>query len=140
MSRKLLNFFNELVTIAVALVLLLMGAYSGYALWDNERIYASAENVQADMIRLKPEVVVEETEEGWTGPSFEQLLAINPDVRGWVSTSAKSERSTTPPGATPRASRAPTGQKKNSVRNSSGRATSVAQPATGRIRRAWSTA
>lgn len=79
MARLFLNTVNSLVSLALVLVLCLAGAYSAYALWDNSRIYAAAENVQADMIKLKPETA------GDSGPSFAELLAVNDDVCGWVS-------------------------------------------------------
>lgn len=66
------------MNLIVALSLAVAGLYAAYALWDNQRIYSAAEDVQADMIKLKPVV----QEDG--GASFEELLAINPDVRAWV--------------------------------------------------------
>lgn len=54
------------------------GVYAAYALWDNNRIYSAANDVQADMVKIKPAV----EEDG--GASFEELLAINRDVCGWV--------------------------------------------------------
>lgn len=62
----------------MGLSLCVAGLYAAYALWDNKRIYAAAENVQDDMIKIKPVV----KEDG--GASFEELLAINPDVCAWV--------------------------------------------------------
>lgn len=79
MSRLILRAANSLLNLTVAVCLLITGAYAGYALWDNSRVYAAAENVQADMIRLKPVI---NDEDG--GASFEELLAINPDVCAWV--------------------------------------------------------
>ncbi|MDO5546714.1 MAG: class B sortase [Eubacteriales bacterium] len=78
MSRWILKAANSLVSLFVALCLCLAGAYAAYALWDNSRIYASAQNVQADMVKLKPAV----EEDG--GASFEELMAINSDVCAWV--------------------------------------------------------
>lgn len=77
MAKFFLNAANGLLSFVVVCFLLLSGAYAGYALWDNNRVYSAAEDVQADMIKLKPEA-----EEG--GASFEELLAINPDVCAWV--------------------------------------------------------
>lgn len=76
----ILKAANGVLSFVVASVFFLTGTYVAFALWDNNKIYAAAENVQAEMIRLKP--VIESTEEG--GASFEELLAINPDVRAWV--------------------------------------------------------
>lgn len=73
--RRLINF---ILSFFIAAFLLLSAAYALYALWDNGRIYQEAGNIQADMIKLKPKAVEEE------GPGFEELLAVNPDVRAWL--------------------------------------------------------
>lgn len=79
MTRILLRIANAIVSIVVLLSLTIAGAYAGYALWDNSRIYSAAEDVQADMIKLKPK-----TEKGEDGPTFAELLNVNPDVCAWV--------------------------------------------------------
>lgn len=81
MSKFLLRGLNGLVSLAVGLCLAVCGAYAAYALWDNQQIYSAAEDVQAAMQELKPRVS-EDDEEG--GPSFAELLAVNPDVRAWI--------------------------------------------------------
>lgn len=78
MSRWILKAANALVNLLVILYLGLTGIYAAYALWDNNRVYQAARDVQADMVQIKP--VVEED----GGASFEELLAINPDVCAWV--------------------------------------------------------
>lgn len=78
--RTVLRAANSLFNLVVILMLVVAGSYSAYALWDNERIYAAAGDVQADMIKLKPEVVAEEEESA----DFSELLAVNEDVCGWV--------------------------------------------------------
>lgn len=80
MARMILKLANGLLSAFLTVVLLVAGAYSAYALWDNNQIYEAASNVQADMIKLKPEI----DESGEEGPSFEELLAINPDVCAWI--------------------------------------------------------
>ena len=55
----------------------LAGIYAVYALWDNHQIYSAAQNVQEDMLKLKP--TAEEN-----GPSFEELMAVNSDVCAWI--------------------------------------------------------
>lgn len=82
--KHLLTFLNGIVSAVVGVVLLAGGAYAGYALWDNRQIYSAAEGVQLEMLRLKPAVVEAEEGEVVTGPSFAQLLQINPDVCAWV--------------------------------------------------------
>lgn len=78
MSRWILKAANSLVNLVVILSLSVAGIYAAYALWDNSRIYTAASDVQADMVKIKPAV----EEDG--GASFEELLAINPDVCAWV--------------------------------------------------------
>lgn len=82
MARWILKAANSLLNFIVILALCVSGIYAGYALWDNNQVYAAAQNVQADMIKLKPKVA--EAEED-AGASFEELLAINEDVCAWVS-------------------------------------------------------
>lgn len=77
--KGILKTADSLVNIIVVFSLILAGLYAMYALYDNNQIYAAAGNVQEDMLRLKPEVDEE------VGPSFEELISINPDVMGWVS-------------------------------------------------------
>ncbi len=77
-KRRALRFLNSLVSLAVILILLLAGAYSVYALWDNNQVYQAAEDVQMKLKKLKP------SEEGEDGPTFEELLKINPDVCAWI--------------------------------------------------------
>lgn len=82
-AKFILKAANALVSLVVALALLTAGAYSCYALWDNNHIYAVAGNVQEDMLRLKPTVL--SGSDGDQGASFSELLSINPDVCAWVS-------------------------------------------------------
>lgn len=85
LSKLFLKGANALVSFVVAVFLIVAGTYSVYALWDNEQIYAAADNVQADMIKLKPKITVTESEdEEEARASFDELLAINKDVRAWV--------------------------------------------------------
>ena len=78
MSRWILTAANALVNLVVILFLSVAGIYAAYALWDNSRVYTAANDVQADMVKIKPAV----EEDG--GASFEELLTINPDVCAWV--------------------------------------------------------
>ncbi len=79
--RILLKVLNWLVSFFIVIVLCVAGAYSVYALWDNNQVYEEAENVMSEMLELKPEVDEENPQKG---VSFSDLKAINPDVRGWV--------------------------------------------------------
>lgn len=83
MSKAFLRLANGLVSLVVAVALITAGGYAAYCLWDDGQIYAAAEDVQAELLHLKPQV--EPAEDGESGgPSFDELLAINPDVRAWV--------------------------------------------------------
>lgn len=84
MARFFLKACNSIVNTVLILALLISGAYAVYALWDNNQVLAAAEDVQADMIKLKPQIA-ENGELVDTGPTFAELLAINEDVVGWVS-------------------------------------------------------
>lgn len=83
MARFLLKACNSVINLVLILALLISGAYAVYALWDNNQVLTAAEDVQADMIKLKPQIDPEAEVE--TGPTFDELLAVNPDVCGWVS-------------------------------------------------------
>ncbi len=59
-------------------VIFLLAAYSIYALWDNQQVYSAAQDVQEDLLKLKP------APEADGGASFQELLAVNPDVCAWI--------------------------------------------------------
>lgn len=81
MKRLFLRAAAALVNLTVAVLLAAGGAYSAFALWDNQRVYSAAGDVQADMIRIKPEAGTG-AEDG--GADFSELLKVNPDVCGWL--------------------------------------------------------
>lgn len=81
LKRIILGAANALVSFIIVISLVIAGSYSLYALWDNNRVYSAAGDVQADMIKLKPKVVAEAEEEG---ADFSELLEINEDVCAWV--------------------------------------------------------
>lgn len=77
-STFILKATDTLVSYVVVLSLCIAAAYAAYALWDNSLVYAAVDDVQADMLKLKPEI----EEDG--RPSFDELIAVNSDVVGWV--------------------------------------------------------
>lgn len=83
-ARLFLKACNALVNLVVILALILSGSYAAYALWDNSQVLTAAEDVQADMIKLKPQAEAD-GESAHAAASFQQLQAINPDVCGWIS-------------------------------------------------------
>lgn len=76
---------NAVLSLVTAVFLLTAGVYSVYALWDNHRIYASAENVREEMMELRPAAAEDTAETGAENRAFDRLLAVNPDVCAWVS-------------------------------------------------------
>lgn len=87
LARAILRAANALVSLAVAVCLAVSGAYACYALWDNQQVYFAAENVQLEMQKLKPKVEQTAEQAGVPeepAPSFDELLAVNEDVRAWL--------------------------------------------------------
>ena len=78
MSRYILKAMDTLFNFIVICCLFIMGIYAGFALWDNNRIYVAAENVQIEMAKIKPF----RDEEGHF--KFDELLAINGDICAWL--------------------------------------------------------
>lgn len=74
-AKLILKATDAFFTFIVVISLCLVGLYAAYALWDNSLVYAAIDDVQAEMLKLKPEIA---------RPSFAELLAINSDVVGWV--------------------------------------------------------
>lgn len=81
MARRILNFLEGLLNLVTVLIIVVVGAYSGYALWDNSQIYASVENVQSDLLIYKQKA---EEDKANIGLMFDELKAINPDVHAWL--------------------------------------------------------
>ena len=77
-KRRVLRLLNSLVSLVLVIALFLFGAYAVYALWDNNQVYQAAEDVQMELKKLKPSA------DGEDGPTFEELLKINPDVCAWI--------------------------------------------------------
>ena len=67
-----------LVSFVAAILATVMLLYGGYALWDTAMLYQGA-FVSRDLMKYKPSVSVDADD-----ASLEELLAINPDVRGWL--------------------------------------------------------
>lgn len=76
-SALVLKAAESIIRAVVLLFLATAGIYSGYALWDNAQIYSAVDNVQSELIKLKPAA-------GEGEASFEELLAVNADVCAWL--------------------------------------------------------
>ena len=77
-SRIFLKTANSLLSAVIVLFLVVAGAYSAYALWDNMQVYAAVDDIQSQLLKYKP------TPGEDNGPTFEELRAINPDVCAWI--------------------------------------------------------
>lgn len=77
-SRIFLKAANSLLSIVIILFLVVAGAYSAYALWDNAQVYAAVDDIQSQLLKYKPKPGED------NGPTFEELRAINPDVCAWI--------------------------------------------------------
>ena len=67
-----------MLSILAGFLILVMFLYGGYSLWDTARIYGNAA-VGEELLKYKP---TSETEGEHL--SLQELAAINPDVRGWL--------------------------------------------------------
>lgn len=74
-SAYIRRFLNFIISFFLVLIFIIAAAYAVFVLYDNQRIYSAAENVQADMLKLKPDK---------EKPDFSELLSINPDVCAWL--------------------------------------------------------
>ena len=61
-----------------AVIFLCCLAYAGYALWDNWSILDGSEDALKTMVEYKPD------EAEGLSYNFSQLMAMNPDVCGWI--------------------------------------------------------
>ena len=73
-GKKVVRFLDKLVDFLVLVVLVLLILVAGYAYYDTNSVHQSADKSQFQM--YKP------TEENTE--TFEELVAINPDVMGWL--------------------------------------------------------
>lgn len=68
---------NRILSLVAAVMILLMFLYGGYSLWDSYRINRGA-FLTENLLKYKPSGDSGET------LSLEELAAINPDTRGWI--------------------------------------------------------
>ena len=69
---------NYILSAIAAIMILLMLAYGGYSLWDSYMINRGA-FTGSDLLKYKPT-----GETGGENYSLEELIALNPDTRAWL--------------------------------------------------------
>jgi len=74
-GRKAIQIANYVVEITVMTILVLLAAFTGYALWDTKQLHQAA--LSANYAVYKPTVENE-------GKSFQELQTINPEVVAWL--------------------------------------------------------
>jgi len=74
-GRKAIQVANHVVEITVMTILVLLAAFTGYALWDTNQLHQAA--LSANYAIYKPTVENE-------GKSFQELQTINPEVVSWL--------------------------------------------------------
>lgn len=78
MGRIILRALNGIYGWVIGIAVAASAFYAGYAILDNAQVYQAATDVQDQIRQLKP------TREGESGPSFEQLRALNGEVTAWL--------------------------------------------------------
>ena len=53
--KIILKTLDSALTLLISVVLLTIGGYSLYAIWDNAQIYAAVDQVQSQLLKLKPD-------------------------------------------------------------------------------------
>ena len=77
-TLRLVRLGDRILSILAGFLILVMLLYGGYSLWDTARIYGNAA-VGEELLKYKP---TSETEGEHL--SLQELAAINPDIRGWL--------------------------------------------------------
>jgi len=75
-SRTAIKGADTIINFIVLAIIVLLLAFAGYALWDSNQIYQTADKSRYAV--YKPTIADE-------GKSFKQLQAINPEVFAWLS-------------------------------------------------------
>lgn len=77
LAAKLARGADKVLSLLAALMILLLLCYGGYSLWDTAMLYKGAFNT-SDLLQYKPSVDEPDS------LTFEELLALNPDVCAWI--------------------------------------------------------
>lgn len=73
-SRRAEDILDKIVAIILVIIIL----FAGYSLWSSYTLYRGG-FVSDDLLKYKPHI----SEDG-TNPSLRELMAINPDIVGWI--------------------------------------------------------
>mgnify|MGYP000060789688 FL=1 len=76
---KLARIGNFILSLMAVCMMILMLAYGGYSLWDNYMINSGA-FLTSDLLKYKPP----ENSDAEDNLSLEELMALNPETRGWL--------------------------------------------------------
>ena len=74
-QENLLVVLNRTLNAVIVVCLLVVMAYSVYAIWDNNSVYDAALQLHVQLKKIKPDE---------KKPSFAEVLKINPDTVAWV--------------------------------------------------------
>ena len=74
MKRSVIRVLDELVNLIVLVIVLILGGYGVYTLWDDRQIYQRADMENYETWRPEEDDDL----------SFRELQAINPEVIGWL--------------------------------------------------------
>ena len=74
-ARKMIKGANGVVDTIVLIIVILLVAFAGYALWDSNQIYQAAD--KSNYAIYKPTIEDE-------GKSFKELQAVNAEVFAWL--------------------------------------------------------
>lgn len=69
---------EKLVRVILLLFVFFLLTYAGYSLWDNRQVLAETQNLQEELLKLKPHI------NGDKGADFAALMRVNKDVRAWL--------------------------------------------------------
>lgn len=73
-GTAIIGFINSLINFIVIVVIMLLVAFSAYAIWDSNQVYKAADSVQYSVYKPSED----------NGLSFTELQRVNPEVFGWL--------------------------------------------------------
>lgn len=79
-AARAARFGNFILSLMASVIIVTMFAYGGYSLWDSYMVNQGA-FLSSDLLKYKPQAT---GETGETNYSLEELIALNPDTRGWI--------------------------------------------------------